>query len=203
MLFSSILLGLPLISGVAAGPITGADSGTLVSRALTTDQQSALDAHNVVRATIWDKGTLPRPPTSKTKIPIPPLVWDDQLEAGALKWAQTLATSGKLVHSGTFGLGETIERISDSAAGTDFLTQATKIWIAKKKDFSPVEGNLFNPAAGLYIHPFTQTVWRDTKRVGMAWANATVVTGEGKTVTNWYIVAQYYPAGNFMMQKIF
>jgi uncharacterized protein YkwD len=92
-------------------------TGTSSSGSLTSDEQSALDAHNAARS---DVGTAP-------------LTWDASLAADALAYAQTLASSGSFEHSGTSGQGENLYMQSSSG---DTLTNAVSSFISEKSSYN-------------------------------------------------------------------
>ncbi|KAF4452211.1 SCP-like extracellular protein [Fusarium austroafricanum] len=174
---SYILLVLHLFAGVIASPTGGKDGSienkSLSARGLTTDQQSALEVHNQARA----------------EYSIAPLVWDTKLEAGARNWAQTIVKTGEYKHSGQAGMGENIFMSSvyekfyfpgypRTMKPNTILTK--QMWdqsITKKKFFGD----------------YTQCIWGNTTRVGMASVRG-VVGGVPMEV----VVAWYSPQGNWI-----
>ena len=148
---------------------------------LTQDQKKALKVHNDARD---DVGT-------------PPLVWSEKLEKQALLYAKILARKDEkqnMKHSKTND-GENMTYsysaeirdgiITPSISPTP-LTDASVGWYEEIKDYrySKIKRRRIGPPIGHY----TQMVWKNTKKVGIAYA----VSKKGSV----YVVARYFPAGN-------
>ncbi|KAB5531391.1 CAP domain-containing protein [Coniochaeta sp. 2T2.1] len=137
--------------------------------ALTTDQQSALDIHNKGR---------------KAKS-LPLLTWDNALVTSAQQCANKIAASGNFAHcqSGENLYAQYGSTAPPQAAGAQAWMNEAPVY---KGELIP-QGNF----AG-YGH-YTQAMWKNTKKVGLAVA---------KGSNGWtYVVAHYDPAGNVVGQK--
>tara|TARA_X000001036_G_C20636374_1_gene789243 strand:- start:705 stop:1229 length:525 start_codon:yes stop_codon:yes gene_type:complete len=148
-----------------------------------TDIQGAIKAHNEARKEVGVSG----------------LIWSSKLENDAAKYAQYLAKRDKgLVHSkSNNNQGENLYS-SYSAKTTNGvksyvfsetpLKDASIAWYNEIKDYKYSKIKKFR--TGPMIGHYTQMVWKNTKEVGMASA----ISKDGKV----YVVARYYPAGNYI-----
>lgn len=82
----------------------------------TSEQQAALDMHNAARA----------------ELGLNPLIWDQQLAAGAQDWANHLVSVGSLEHSQTQGQGENLASQSDPQ---DAWRGAVRQWMDEKPKY--------------------------------------------------------------------
>ncbi|KAM0424265.1 hypothetical protein ACHAPT_010410 [Fusarium lateritium] len=149
----------------SSAPSSGSGSS---SGSLDSDQKGALDAHNAARAAV---GTAD-------------LVWDDELAAGALAYAQELVGIGSLVHSGADGFGENLYQGGEGEETP--LTNAVNMFNDEKKDYS---GQAIDNSNYMTFGHYTQVVWKSTTKVGMAKAE-----GNGKC----FVVARYQEPGNMI-----
>jgi len=105
----------------------------------------------------------------------------------AQKWAERLATSNRgLKHSSSHKYGENIYWSSDESNEID----AVESW-ANEKEY-------FNFRKREYTHKtghYSQLIWRKTKFVGTGMA----IARDGSE----YWVSTYYPAGNFIGEKVY
>ncbi|TPX13057.1 uncharacterized protein E0L32_006483 [Thyridium curvatum] len=168
--FTTALLLLTEIT--SAAPAVSADqANVLEARALTSDQQMALNVHNSARSSRR----------------VPALQWDASLASAAQSYANTLASTGQFKHSGVGG-----ENLFYERGGTypQPLLDASKAWIAEKPNYH----NEVIPQGNFeaYGH-YTQCVWKGTTKVGIASAK-----GANGAV---YVVARYSPAGNIVGQR--
>ena len=153
---------------------------TLVLGQLNKDKLSALQVHNDARKEV---GVLP-------------LVWSKNLEDQALKYAKQIARTNNYEHSDTKD-GENLAMFYEFKISNEFKTyiysetplyDASMGWYNEVKDYkySKIKRYRIGPKVGHY----TQMVWKDTKEVGIASA----ISKNG----NVYVVARYYPAGNYL-----
>lgn len=138
------------------------------------DPFGAVTAHNNVRA-----NAQPSPQPS-----LPPVAWDDDLAAVA----QQLADACVFAHSGN-EFGENIY----VGTGTPSATDAITAWA----DEVLVYDYPSNGCAGVCGH-YTQLVWRDTTRIGCAFADCDAVGGIDFAGRLWF--CSYDPPGNFVGQ---
>ncbi|CAF0787118.1 unnamed protein product [Brachionus calyciflorus] len=128
----------------------------------------ALDAHNKYRK-LHDA---------------PALELSNELTEQALEWAEHLAERGQLKYKNASlknePIGENILRAKIFYLSGD---ECTNEWYKEENDYK--YNGLFTPSTG----HFTQLVWKNTRKVGFAYAQ----TSDGY----FYVVANYYPAGNF------
>ncbi|CAF0795279.1 unnamed protein product [Rotaria sordida] len=136
-------------------------------------QNEALDIHNVLRA----------------RHCVPPLVLDEEINIRAQKYADQLAsTNSKLIHSTDRGdqFGENLYVITRKHPITDISAAAVILtWYDEIKLYD-YDHPGYKPSVG----HFSQLVWKDTQKIGIAYAMAK----EGHKM---YVVAQYSPAGNY------
>jgi len=125
----------------------------------------------------------------RKELGISQLEWDDDLAKSALEWGQQLARENKFYHSKIKGKGENLYWGSSTCGKIYTLAEAADAWGSEK---SLMQGKKFDPKskAGHY----TQMIWRNTHKVGAA-----VV----RRNNDFYIVAHYYPAGNWIGQNIY
>lgn len=140
-----------------------------------TDQsQAILAAHNKYRA----------------EVGVPPLRWSDSLAASATQWANHLAQTGTLQHSGRAG-----ENLAQGSAGAFSVTQLVDIWGREKQYFrTGTFPNISSTGKWEDAGHYTQVVWRNTTEVGCGLAR-----GHGNDV----LVCHYKPTGNVEKQSVF
>ena len=132
----------------------------------------ALDLHNKYR----------------TKHHSPPLTLNKELCLIAKNYAEKLAQSNNKKIEYSFGkykgndMGENIFVFQGKEASTE---SAVNTWYNESKNFD------FNKDFQKGTEHFTQIIWKDTKEVGF---------GTSNKGNKWFIVANYYPPGNFLGQ---
>ena len=149
----------------------------------TEDKRKALKIHNDARE---DVGS-------------PPLVWSSKLEKQALLYAKILARKDekKRMKNSETNDGENmtysysaeiINKVTAPTFSKTPLADASLGWYEEISDYrySKVKKRRVGPPIGHY----TQMVWKDTRQVGIAYA----ISKKGSV----YVVARYYPAGNFV-----
>ena len=150
---------------------------------LTLDEKKALKVHNDARE----------------KVGTPPLVWSEKLEEQALLNAKILERKDEkqnMKHSKTNdGENMTYSYSAESQDGvitpifsSTPLTDASVGWYEEIKDYR--YSKFKTRRIGRPIGHYTQMVWKSTKKVGIAYA----VSKKGSV----YVVARYFPAGNFI-----
>ena len=153
---------------------------TLILGQLDKDKLSALQVHNDARK----------------EVGVAPLVWSEKLEQQALKYAKQIARTNNYEHSNTkdgenlamFYEYEESNKVKTYIYSETPLYDASVAWYDEIKDYkySKIKRYRIGPKIGHY----TQMVWKDTKEVGIASA----ISKNGKV----YVVARYYPAGNYL-----
>lgn len=126
----------------------------------------------------------------RTRLGLPPLVWNPRLARDAGDYAKVLLERGRLQHSHANdreGQGENLWMGTAGAWNSEamvemFLDERRYFRAAKFPDVS-LTGNWND------VGHYTQIVWRDTKEVGCA-----IESGKGNDV----LVCRYFPAGNVM-----
>lgn len=126
-----------------------------------------------------------------TATPLPPLVWNEDLEATARAWAESCtdneAPAGLIDHNDgrsaghPYYVGENIYGSSGGATGLD----AVESWASEEADFNPANGS----CSGVCGH-YTQIVWRTSVELGCALSNCPGLTYGSSIVCN------YGPGGN-------
>ena len=152
----------------------------LIIGQLDKDKLSALQVHNDAR----------------NEVGVAPLVWSEKLEEQALKYAKQIARTNNYKHSNTkdgenlamFYEYEESNKVKTYIYSDTPLYDASMAWYEEIKDYkySKIKRFRIGPKIGHY----TQMVWKDTKEVGIASA----ISKNGKV----YVVARYYPAGNYL-----
>ena len=146
----------------------------------TEDKSKSLKVHNDARK----------------EVGVTPLVWSEKLEEQALKYAKQIARTNNYRHSNTqdgenlamFYEYEKHNKVKKYIYPETPLYDASVAWYDEIKDYkySKIKRHRIGPKIGHY----TQMVWKDTKEVGVASA----ISKNGKV----YVVARYYPAGNYL-----
>jgi len=133
-----------------------------------------VDAHNAVRAAVQKPAGYTAP-----WVPVPPVVWSEEVAASAQEWADNLRDTKKcaLMHSDT-RYGENLA----NGKGMD-AKQAVKLWESEIGKFRWVPVYEFEIVTGHY----SQVVWRKTTHIGCGRAMC------GKQAV---IVCRYTPPGN-------
>lgn len=117
------------------------------------------------------------------------LQWDDALADSALAYAVALAQDNIFQHSHMDGLGENLYWATTNFGQRFTLADAALDWGGEK---SLVHGRMFDHTSG--AGHYTQMIWRNTKKVGAA------IVRKGN---DYYVVAHYTPAGNWIGQNIY
>ena len=123
----------------------------------------------------------------RAAVGVPPLSWDQMLQASATAYAGELARTGRLVHAPREGRGAERENLSKGMLGWS-PEQMLRNWVVEKRNF----------VAGVYpavsrtgrwedVSHYTQMIWPTTTRVGCGMAR-----GRG----NQWLVCRYTPGGN-------
>ncbi|KAK2051826.1 PR-1-like protein [Colletotrichum caudatum] len=157
-------------SAVLPTPTTPPTSG------LTADQQKALDLHNSYRADVGNG----------------PLAWDEDLVKSAQAWANNLAQTGSFYHDpNPGGQGENLYVVTGSTGNNLFNANAVQNWLDEKSKYNnqPITDK-GSPNYHDYGH-YTQAIWKGTYQIGIATASSGSST---------YVVARYFPAGNYLGQ---
>jgi len=135
--------------------------------------QEILDVHNGYRE----------------QVGVPALSWSDSLAASAQNWANQLAATGTLMHSGAG------ENLADGTAGSFTVTQLIAMWGNEQANFKDgtfpdvsITGNWED------VGHYSQIVWRNTTEVGGGLA-----TGNGLD----FLVCHYNPAGNVIGETVY
>jgi hypothetical protein len=138
-----------------------------------SQSQEILAAHNGYRA----------------QVGVPPLQWSDSLAASAQNWANHLAATGTLVHSGSG------ENLADGTAGDFSVTQLIDMWGGEQQYFKDgVFPAVSSTGNWEDVGHYSQIVWRNTTEVGGGLA-----TGQGLD----FLVCHYNPAGNVNGETVY
>ena len=154
----------------------------------SSNQISALKVHNDARK----------------EVGVQPLVWTENLEIDAKKYADYLASKDIFKHSGSLKEINQGENLYSTAyfvfqengekfvfENTNYLKDASISWLGEKKDYTYAKiGDRKNNFSE--IGHYTQMIWNETTQVGIAYSKSI----SGKV----YVVARYYPAGNIISQ---
>lgn len=148
------------------------------SRISAKDAQELLEHHNKVRKEVGTK----------------PLIWSSKLSAYAQEWANYLAEESncKMIHRNSPGQNNKLygENIFWGSSAKYFTTlDASQEWYNEIKlyTYNQVTEKNWEPTGH-----YTQMIWKDTKEVGVGVS----ICPNGAII----IVANYYPAGNYLHQ---
>lgn len=132
----------------------------------------------------------------RAEVGLPPLVWSDELAAGARRYAQTLARTGRFEHSpeslAANRIGENLWTGTRSAYRYDEMIGH---WRSEKRDYvhQPVP-NFSRTGRWQDVAHYGQLVSRRTLRYGCALAS---------NRRDDYLVCRYDPPGNLMGTRVY
>ncbi|CAF1371936.1 unnamed protein product [Adineta steineri] len=139
---------------------------------IETFRQQALDQHNFHRAEHCT----------------PPLILDPALNDIAQRYAEHLAVTNVMTHSGaSFNgqyMGECLYKASSLKVFNDKGAASVDFWYNEIENY-----NWSNPTAAYNTGHFMQVMWRDTTRLGIGRA----LTSDNRTM---WVVGNYFPGGN-------
>lgn len=125
----------------------------------------------------------------RTPLDLPPLQWSGALEAKAQNWADHLAETGQLEHSGSG------QNLAMAAAGTQSLTQLVDLWGSEQDNFTNgYFPDISTTGNWMDVGHYSQIIWKATAEVGCGFAE-----NDGRDV----LVCDYDPPGNVMGQKAY
>jgi uncharacterized protein YkwD len=134
---------------------------------LAAFRAAALEQHNLYRA----------------RHGVPPLVLSTQLNDVAQHYAEQLARTHRLVHSGNKHYGENLFAFQSSGQAFPRPEVVVDYWYSEVQNY-----NFNKPGFQAGTGHFTQLVWQSSKALGMGIAQAANGT--------WYVVGNYSPPGN-------
>ncbi len=167
--FLSVGIALSVVAAVAGGGTASAQEESDLSCTDTAFRDQMLALHNSFRA----------------QHEAPELQLDPTLNQVAEEWAQQLARTHTFEHRPDSGYGENLFMMSSGGSGHAGAEQAFRSWADEESAY-----NYGKPGFAMETGHFTQVVWKDTKRVGVARA---CIPGSSET----YVVADYDPPGNY------
>jgi uncharacterized protein YkwD len=176
-----------------SGSSTGGGTTTTTDNSATLPTTSTL-SNNTGNTTDLVNSILAVHNSERSAVGVLPLVWSDNLAAGAKTWAEHLATTGEFAHDPNRpnGVGENLAGFNPSK-GVSAPGEGQSLWVDEKKNW---HGGVLTPENWSPTGHYTQMVWKDTKQVGCATAS-----GNGHPFS--ILVCRYSPAGNFMGQAPF
>ena len=131
----------------------------------------------------------------RSRLRLPHLSWNRNLEREASEWAQELAQRGRLQHADHDRRGGAGENLWMGTAGHWGVDGMVGMFIEERRHYRhdrfPEISHTGNWAD---VGHYSQIVWRDTREVGCAMASA-----RGNDV----FVCRYYPAGNVWGQRAY
>ena len=163
----AILFG--VILSLSAGANIGASTPGRLD--LADFRAAALKQHNVYRA----------------KHGVPPLALSAQLNDVAQHYAEQLARTNQLVHSGNTHFGENLYAFGSSGQALPRPETVVERWYSEIQNY-----NFDKPDFHTGTGHFTQLVWKSSKELSIGMAQAADGT--------WYIVANYSHPGNISGQ---
>ena len=166
------------MAGSSAMSVAGASGGPASSADEPAELKGITSLHNAARAAVSPVAT----PA------VPSLVWSDTVASAAQAWAARC----EFEHSG----GKYGENIYASAGGNLSAKDVVGSWVGEAKDYD-YAANSCNGVCGHY----TQVVWRDSARLGCAFAKCTTNSPFSGFPEWQFVVCNYDPPGNFNGQK--
>ena len=134
---------------------------------------------------------------ARIEVGVGPLTWSEELEKEALNYAKYLARRDIFKHSKTTNNGENLAMFYESVTfdgKTTYTYSLTPLYDSSIEWYNEISHYKYSKIRRFRIGPkvghYTQMIWKDTKKVGIASA----ISKNGKV----YIVARYYPRGNFL-----
>ena len=124
----------------------------------------------------------------RSRVNVPPLIWDPQLAAAAASYGPTLARIGRLQHSPRASRPGQRENLWMGTRGAFSPEQMVGSWIAERSAFRPgVFPSVSRTGNWMDVSHYTQLIWRGTTRVGCA------IQPAGR----WdFLICRYSPPGN-------
>ena len=158
---------------------------SLNSLGQAVDKDLALEVHN----------------SERISLKLQPLKWSNKLETDARKYANYLASKDIFRHSKDLrklkqgeNLYSTMYYVIDDNGEkyffdeTNYLFDASVAWLSEKKDYRYAKiGDRKNSLS--MIGHYTQMIWSNSKEVGIAYSKS--------KSGNIYVVARYFPQGNW------
>jgi uncharacterized protein YkwD len=140
--------------------------------------------HEVITLTPFEKDSLDEHNRLRALHGIPALKYDPELAKYSQNWADKLAKTGSFEHS-TCRMGNKMIGENIAMVGGEAMTgkMATVMWYDEINDY-----NFNRPGFSGTTGHFTQVVWKTTEFVGVG------VAMKGDET---YVVANYFPPGNF------
>jgi uncharacterized protein YkwD len=128
----------------------------------------------------------------RERIGQPSLSWSPQLETQAREWARSLASRGAFEHSRErAGAGENLWM---GTAGYYQPEDMIGGFISERRNFRPGQfPNVSRTGNWADVGHYTQLIWPATREVGCA-----IAEGRGNEV----LVCRYFPAGNWVGQRV-
>ena len=138
---------------------------------------------------------------ARKKVKVNKLQWSDELAKQAQYYADYLAERNKgLVHSkslSSINQGENLYMakgyLVDSYEEFMWFAMASDAWLSEKKLFKK-KNSKFSTNKHFKAGHYTQMVWKNTRQFGM---------GISKINNNMYVVARYFPSGNWIGEDIY
>ena len=137
---------------------------------------------------------LSRQNAARSRVGVPPLVWNDALAADALAYARQMAATGRFAHADQpQGPGREGENLWTGTRGAYRYSEMVDAWVAERRYFRNGVTPDFS-TTGNYedVAHYTQIIWRGSTAVGCALASS---------ASDDYLVCRYSPPGNVVGQK--
>lgn len=133
---------------------------------------------------------------ARAAVGLPPLVWSDDLAAGARSYAQTLARTGRFEHSAE---SQAVHRVGENLwTGTRLAYRYDEMighWVAEKRDYLHQPVPAFSRTGRWQdVAHYGQIVSRRTQRYGCAIAS---------NRRDDYLVCRYDPPGNLLGERVY
>lgn len=129
----------------------------------------------------------------RTRLGLPPLVWNRALARDAGDYATVVLARGRLQHAGDLSQKRQGENLWMGTAGAWKPAAMVGMFLDERRHFRAAAfPDISLTGSWKDAGHYSQIVWRETKEVGCA-----IETGKGMDV----LVCRYYPAGNVMGQN--
>lgn len=173
-----------------AGLVGAVLLGAVLFGAFSLDQAAA---QSVIDLAALGSSALSSHNTDRAIHHAPSMTYSAALADSAQRWADNIASTAALTHSGSQGVGENlyVSYTSESSVDARKLgADAVRDWYDEVKNYSYA-----NPGFSANTGYFTQVVWKGSTQLGCGAAKGTA-TIKGTPYNAFYVVCQYSMPGN-------
>ena len=174
------------------------ENNTTTAEDLTVSNSSATNEGNSVASNYpIDKSSIVAVHNqARQNVGVTPLAWSEQLATSSARYANTLATSCRLVHEPGISYGENLYYVTRSPVPKTFNSAAaSRAWLAEIDDYNYANNSC---VPGKMCGHYTQMVWDNSTQVGCA---QSLCNRSDNDTFELIQVCRYNPPGNYVGQK--